>query len=497
MRRWVFASAHPIEERPSPLAVLSSAVPAVVLASVVTADMLTPPDFYRYLVPLLVAVPALAAITRRMPGTLVFILLSLVAHVWLAIYSGRTFTPNFYGGLLALTTISVVSVLLRYLHFRHEERVRRLAETMQNAVLAPVPEHVEGVCVAAAYRAADEESRIGGDLYEVLDTPYGVRMIVGDAKGKGINAVEAAANLLGAFREAAHHTPDLCTLAKQLEGSVRRHNSRRLDDPHDDFITAVLVSVPAGPVAEVVCCGHPAPLLLRNGEIVDIRPSRPALPLGLGDLGDRGHPVDEVPFDVGDRLLLYTDGVTEARDAGGTFYPLAERAAAWTDSPPDSLLRTLARDLIDYTRGNFHDDVALLACEREAAVYDTGDPLAAPAWSAAYTTTRDNARAARLMVTRTLAAWGMHGAIETTRILVDELVTNAITHARGPIRVTLRGYGRSSVLGEVTDTGGDTRAVRAPDPGDGGGYGLRLVDTLAHQWGCRPDPRGKTIWFVV
>lgn len=372
MPRWVFTSAPQTAERRSTVEILAAALPGAVLAAVALADWWTPATTYRFLVPLLTAVPALAGATWGIRGTIVFILLSFANHVVLSFVSGRMFSDpqSFYGGILGLTAISVASLLPGHLHGRREKTVQRLrsvAEAVQRAVLAPVPDRVDGLRASAGYRAAHEEARIGGDLYEVLDTPYGVRMIVGDATGKGMNAVEAAANLLGAFREAARYAPDLPTLAQRLEDSVRHLNIRHHGNPHEAFVTALLLSVPPeGPVAEMLCCGHPGPLLLRAGEITDVQANQPALPLGLGDLGTRGYPVEKFSFDVGERLLLYTDGVIEARDITGDFYPLIQRAATWTDNPPEELIRNLAHDLMTFTGGKLHDDAVLLACERLA-----------------------------------------------------------------------------------------------------------------------------------
>ncbi|KIF06451.1 protein phosphatase, partial [Streptomyces sp. RSD-27] len=72
------------------------------------------------------------------------------------------------------------------------------------------------------------------------------------------------------------------------------------------------------------------------------------------------------PFDVGDVLLLYTDGVVEARDPSRTFYPLAERLAAWARDDPPTLLGRLRDDLRAYAGGHLGDDAALVAVERLA-----------------------------------------------------------------------------------------------------------------------------------
>jgi hypothetical protein len=84
-----------------------------------------------------------------------------------------------------------------------------------------------------------------------------------------------------------------------------------------------------------------------------------------GLLGDR-YQVDAVPFTTGDRLLLYTDGVSETRDHTGTFYPLAHRVRRWTSAPPRQLLDHLHQDLRAYVAGTRDDDLAALVAHRVA-----------------------------------------------------------------------------------------------------------------------------------
>jgi serine phosphatase RsbU (regulator of sigma subunit) len=81
-------------------------------------------------------------------------------------------------------------------------------------------------------------------------------------------------------------------------------------------------------------------------------------------MGPAAYTVDVFAFEAGDTLLLFTDGVIEARDRGGDFYPLAERAAQWTESPPETLLYHLRRDLLAYVGGRLGDDAAIIAIHR-------------------------------------------------------------------------------------------------------------------------------------
>jgi hypothetical protein len=112
------------------------------------------------------------------------------------------------------------------------------------------------------------------------------------------------------------------------------------------FVTALLVNFPvadsadggvpaAGSWAELVCCGHPPPLLLRDGSAAFIEPYA-APPLGLLDLAEGWCRASMIPVGDGDQLLLYTDGVSEARDAAGQFFPLAQVIADTVrDTGPD------------------------------------------------------------------------------------------------------------------------------------------------------------------
>lgn len=67
-----------------------------------------------------------------------------------------------------------------------------------------------------------------------------------------------------------------------------------------------------------------------------------------------------MPFSPGDQLLFYTDGVSEARDAAGRFYPLDERAAHLKDPDPETALRSVREDLVEHAEGPLHDDAAML-----------------------------------------------------------------------------------------------------------------------------------------
>ena len=96
--------------------------------------------------------------------------------------------------------------------------------------------------------------------------------------------------------------------------------------------------------------------------------AEPAPPLGLGSLAETAYRPQTFPFGYLDTLLMYTDGVIEARDQGGQFYPLASRAAAWTGRAPAELISKLEADLRSYLPGPPDDDIAMIAVRREDPV---------------------------------------------------------------------------------------------------------------------------------
>ncbi|WP_240528703.1 PP2C family protein-serine/threonine phosphatase [Streptomyces humi] len=240
--------------------------------------------------------------------------------------------------------------------------VRFVAEIAQRVLLRPVPHRIGNLLLESFYLSAAAEARIGGDLYEAVPTAHGVRLLIGDVRGKGLLAVETAAAMLGAFREAAHDESDLHALVERVDVSM----SRRADqlgghEVGERFVTAVFAEIPDGErVVRVLNCGHPPPLLIRPGEVRELDRGQPGPPLNLGMLVGDPYRVDTYAFGPGDQLLLYTDGVTETRAPDGAFYPLLQRLRSWGPMPPPELLARLHQDLLDYSHDQLRDDTAAL-----------------------------------------------------------------------------------------------------------------------------------------
>ncbi|MEV5573012.1 PP2C family protein-serine/threonine phosphatase [Spirillospora sp. NPDC052269] len=264
------------------------------------------------------------------------------------------------GGVLGTTAMMAVATRRRERSDHAQADLRAITDTMRRAVLRPAPYRAGRVRSRVRYLADAAEAGLGGDLYAVMETAHGVRIIVGDVRGKGLPAVEQAADVLGAFRELAHNEPTLTGVALRLDGFLAQRGGA------EDFVTALLVQIPPdGDAAELVNCGHPPPLLLSlDGASTFVDALPPAPPLGLIALAGDACPPGPLPLpSSGGHLLLYTDGVTESRDAAGRFYPLAERAAVLVHPDPDVLLDALEADLQAHAGGRLQDDATLLALD--------------------------------------------------------------------------------------------------------------------------------------
>jgi phosphoserine phosphatase RsbU/P len=306
---------------------------------------------------LLVGPPIVAASFVGPKRTVAVGLVALVA----AIGYGRAVGVDLLAGsqgvpVVAIGVATVLSALVARVRVERERRLRavtRVAEVAQRALLGGVPPALGSLRLAVLYASASAEASIGGDFYEALETPHGVRLLVGDVRGKGLDAVRLAGVVLGSFRDAAQDRPDLAQVTAALDRSVTRAIGP------EDFVTAVLVQVLGDGSAIVVNCGHPAPLLVRDGRATELGPPEPAPPLGLGP---RPEPL-RLTLALGDRILLYTDGASEARARGG-FFPLQAAAAfAVVSADLEAGLESLWAELQRHVAGQLHDDVALLLIE--------------------------------------------------------------------------------------------------------------------------------------
>ena len=262
-----------------------------------------------------------------------------------------------------VTVAAVIASTVRQRRERELAEVGAIAEVAQQVLLGPVPGELNSVQMAVRYMSATSRAQIGGDLYEVVPARGGCRLIVGDVQGKGLIGVKAAAAVLGVFREVAHDAADLPMIAERIEVTLSRQLTA------EQFVTALLAEVSCdGSRVQLLSCGHPPPLLFSGGMGRFVEPDLPGLPLGLSDLAAVPRDVTSVPFGPGDQLLLYTDGVSEARDKAGDFFSLASCQAFSNGAGPEHVLDHLQRDVLRHVGHALDDDAAMLLIRREPAL---------------------------------------------------------------------------------------------------------------------------------
>jgi sigma-B regulation protein RsbU (phosphoserine phosphatase) len=298
-----------------------------------------------------------------------------VAAVLLVVASGwwksAWETPQQWIRLVDVILVSVAAVVIAAVRVRREQRITRLAaiaETAQRVILPTIPVRVGGLATATRYLSAAEDAVVGGDLYDCTSTPRHTRFIVGDVRGKGLPAVEQAARTIRAFRQAAAIDESLDDAVDDIDAYLSPFLAE------GEFVTALLVDLTSPGTITVVNCGHPPPLLIRADRSAYFLESQPGLPLGLSRLfAERGAPERKTfAWEPGDRLLLYTDGLTEARDADGAFLPLLDLAPTLQGGSVSAALDDLLSRVRAYVpRGALVDDLAVVLLEEGSRGGDT------------------------------------------------------------------------------------------------------------------------------
>ncbi|MFI5763143.1 PP2C family protein-serine/threonine phosphatase [Streptomyces sp. NPDC051563] len=331
------------------------------------------------LLPLVSLGPAFAGLAGGWRRTAAVGVVAMALCCALGLYDGLFQNRRGYTALAAVAGVTIAGVTAAVVRGRQERElanVRTIAEAAQRVLLRPVPRSAGHLRAAVSYTSAVAEARIGGDLYEVVPVPGGVRVIIGDVQGKGLEAVETAATVLGAFREAAHDEAGLPGVGARLERTVQRS----LEGDGEKFVTALLAEITEAGGVVFLNYGHPPAMLIRPGHPAAFpEPRQPAPPLGLTWGNAESPELYGVDFGPGDQLLLYTDGVSEARNAQGAFYPLGERGGILSDPDPQLALDALREDVVAYVGAPLHDDAAMLLLRCRQTAEPTRRAVTSPA----------------------------------------------------------------------------------------------------------------------
>jgi phosphoserine phosphatase RsbU/P len=251
---------------------------------------------------------------------------------------------------------SVFAGFAAVIRTRREGALIRISERVQHAILRPLPAELGGVAFASHYQSATTQALVGGDLYDITMTQFGPRFILGDVKGKGLEAVGRCAAVLAVFRELVFGEPDLARLAEQMDARLSR------DMDIEDFVTVILAEFAPGYV-RIVNCGHHPPVKLAAGAggLQLMAPPRYEPPLGL-----HPHPApQDIALRPHDRLLFYTDGLVETRDRAGRFFAFDAHVAAALAAPDlDGAIRGVVKLLLDHAGAGLTDDVLLVLGEQ-------------------------------------------------------------------------------------------------------------------------------------
>ncbi|MEW2623559.1 PP2C family protein-serine/threonine phosphatase [Streptomyces sp. NPDC048106] len=350
-------------------------VPLLALAAAVLLELGTGPE--TRLLYWFVLVPWLSVRLCGLWGTLVFVVLSVVCAG--VLYSMGLKPYANHPPVYALLVVSgLMALAIAWILIRRDEsllRVRDIAETTRRTVLRPLPSGLGGLDHCAIYLPAVHEALIGGDFYDIQPSPWGVRVLIGDVQGKGLDAVEVASVLLGTFREAGYHEESLQTIASRMEVRLCRQTAESaamgVEENRDRFATAVILAFPADEpqILEMVNLGHDPPLLVGPDGTVRALPGEHGLPLGMSEIATLPAPLVRTRIAPGTTVLLTTDGVTEVRDRSGAFYPLraeVERAVAADPglSDPGALAGMVRRSVLRHGRGRLTDDTTILTVRR-------------------------------------------------------------------------------------------------------------------------------------
>ncbi|MFD4479793.1 PP2C family protein-serine/threonine phosphatase [Streptomyces sp. NPDC058471] len=263
---------------------------------------------------------------------------------------------------------------------RELRQLREVAGAAQNALLRPLPPRVEGLTVAAGRLSASRGASVGGDLYEVVATDHGVRIVMGDVRGHGLTAISTAAAVLGSFREAAHEETELPHVLRKLERSLGRHLRERSRAEHpangapaphspaaEEFVTVLLMEIGPDGGMTALNCGHPWPYRLR-GRAEPVSAGEPLPPLGPFPLPVELPLLHCGPLLPGEALALHTDGMEDTRDAAGRFFPLQAALTEAVRVPPvapQTVIRAVYAQLLRHAGRLPTDDAALLVLRND------------------------------------------------------------------------------------------------------------------------------------
>jgi serine phosphatase RsbU (regulator of sigma subunit) len=238
------------------------------------------------------------------------------------------------------------------------ERARgKIADTLQRGLLPPPLPHIPGWSVAAMYQPAGAENEVGGDFYDAFRVPGGWMLAIGDVTGRGAHAASVTAVARYTLRTAAALTADPVLAVATLNRALLS----RGDSALCSLVALALSEDPDQPLRLAVA-GHPPPLRIDGKLVVEETGAGPV----LGAFPDGHWEIVQCDLELGQQLVIVTDGITEAEGGGERFGEERLRAQLRGAGDPALVMRRLETALNAFTDGRHDDDVAILALTRNS-----------------------------------------------------------------------------------------------------------------------------------
>ncbi|MGP3962799.1 SpoIIE family protein phosphatase [Nonomuraea sp. 3N208] len=448
------------------------------------------------------------------------------------------FDRDFVGAIATRVALAIDNALL----FEEE---RHTAESFQKYLLPRALPQLDGLEIAVRYYPAAPlashgqgiQTQVGGDWYDVIPLSAGrVGIVIGDVEGRGAKAAAIMGQLRAALRAFAQDDKSPADILARLDEWTRIIATPEQDDNGAD------VSIPP-----IVTCqylvydawsrqlsfanaGHAPPLLLVDGQCVELDIEEVGQPLGVRAKGmhaDLVYKEETRTLPPGAALLLYTDGLVDRRPGRDGRMPsdeetlgvLCEKLAKMSDADVERIADTATVAV----PGEIDDDMAILVVRSSDVDLDVEERT--------FPAQPIMVGEARRMASEAFASWNVpEERAELACLLVSEVVTNVVLHAAsasvprrelavegpplpfeeswdmpgfedevvGDKEFTLRlRRGDEAVWVEVFDQDLRLPRIRSAGENDEGGRGLYLVDQLARRWGSRPTREGKAVWFEI
>ncbi|GAA0947734.1 ATP-binding SpoIIE family protein phosphatase [Nonomuraea longicatena] len=448
------------------------------------------------------------------------------------------FDRDFVGAIATRVALAIDNALL----FEEE---RHTAESFQKHLLPRKLPQLDGLQIAVRYYPAAPlashgqgiQTQVGGDWYDVIPLSAGrVGIVIGDVEGRGARAAAIMGQLRAALRAFAQDDKSPADILAKLDEWTRIIATDELDGSGAEISVPPIVTCQYlvydawSRELSIANAGHAPPLLLSDGECVELEFEEVGQPLGVHAKGmhaDLVYKEETRTLPPGASLLLYTDGLVDRRPTRDgrtatdeeTLAVLFEELAKVAD---ESDVERIAEAATVAVPGEIDDDMAILVVRSTDVDLDVEERT--------FPAQPIMVGEARRMAAEAFTGWNVpEERAELACLLVSEVVTNVVLHASGagvPRRelvvegpplpfdeswdspfdedvttdkeFTLRlRRGREAVWVEVFDQDLRLPRIRSAGENDEGGRGLYLVDQLARRWGSRPTPEGKAVWFEI